>query len=126
MQWPEGRKRVVAQTREAIRPPSVRARQIFDQRRSSRAPRCGRWFGSSGFSGSGGFGLALVLFATDIDFVRLGLVEFDEVIIRLGQLLLIQQQLAESVAGAQLKHLVHLDRVERADLDAYSATHANR
>src|SRR5438128_4592952 len=40
--------------------------------------------------------------------------------------MLVEQQRFKSVGGAQLKFLIHLDRLEGADLNANLAAHANR
>ena len=51
---------------------------------------------------------------------------FAIIIVLPGQLVFGQQQAAEAVAGAQFKLGVHLDGVERTDLDANLAAHAHR
>ena len=48
------------------------------------------------------------------------------ILVRLRQLLPVQQQPAEAVVGAQFKLRVHLDRFKRADLNANLAAHADR
>ena len=52
-------------------------------------------------------------------------VNFVVILVRLGELLLVPQQRAEAVGGAQLVVGVHLDGVEGADLDADLAAHAD-
>ena len=46
--------------------------------------------------------------------------------VRFGKLLFAQKQVIESLALTQLEFLVHLDRLERTDLDANLAAHADR
>src|ERR1039458_8295633 len=74
-----------------------------------------------------GFGLGFGFFSGD-DSVRIGGImgmKFLVVSVRLGEFVLGQQQAAEAIGGAQLKLCVHLDGLERADLDANLAAHAN-
>ena len=48
------------------------------------------------------------------------------ILVRFGKLLFAQKQVIESLALTQLEFLVHLDRLERTDLDANLAAHADR
>ena len=48
------------------------------------------------------------------------------VAVRFGKLLFAQEQVIEPLALTQLEFLVHLDRLERTDLDANLAAHADR
>src|SRR5205814_7807985 len=52
--------------------------------------------------------------------------DFPIILVGPGELMFVEQQPAEAVAVAQLEFRVHLDGLERADLDANLAAHANR
>src|SRR5439155_11507408 len=60
-----------------------------------------------------------------IDFSSFSGMDFVVGLVRFGQLMLVEDQTAESVCMAQLELGVHFDGVERTDLDANLAAHAN-
>ena len=84
---------------------------------------------AAGFGFCGGLGLRGDLGAfggqRGVDGGGFGGVDLVVVLVGFGELLLVQQQAAEAVGGAQLVVGVHLDGVEGADLDADLAAHAD-
>ena len=60
-----------------------------------------------------------------VDFGGFGGMDLVVVLVRFGEFVAIEQQAAEAVVGGELELDVHLDGVERADLDADLAAHAD-
>ena len=89
---------------------------------------CGRWSGGGfGFGGRLGFcgDFGALSGQRRVDGGGFRGMNLVVVLVRFGEVVLVPQQAAEAVGRAQLVVDIHLDGVERADLDADLAAHAD-